>query len=233
MATDIADWDYKTGQEWIAGYETMPEIRGKTARPAECAVEGDRAHGECDCRDELRGFGADAGERQRNPDQRCRTWRRAESVAECGGAARRERAEVESASASRSRTRLEVMDAFRNSLNARTRVLAIFASDHRQRRHSASEADVRRGSRARHLHGDRRGAGGRSHQSGLTGIWAATRMSAAFHKWLLAPAGAGFLYLRGERAHERCGPRCASSHWNDREDDGFRFTQHGARPCPC
>ena len=32
MATDVADWDYKSGQEWIAGYGPMPEIRGKTAR---------------------------------------------------------------------------------------------------------------------------------------------------------------------------------------------------------
>src|ERR1700745_678466 len=29
MATDVADWDYKSGQEWIAGYGPMPEIRGK------------------------------------------------------------------------------------------------------------------------------------------------------------------------------------------------------------
>src|ERR1041385_4026068 len=29
MATDVADWDYKTGQEWIAGYGPMPEIRAK------------------------------------------------------------------------------------------------------------------------------------------------------------------------------------------------------------
>src|SRR6185369_103039 len=32
MATDVADWDYKPGDEWIAGYGPMPEIRAKTAR---------------------------------------------------------------------------------------------------------------------------------------------------------------------------------------------------------
>ena len=32
MATDIADWDYKPGDEWIAGYGPMPGIRAKTAR---------------------------------------------------------------------------------------------------------------------------------------------------------------------------------------------------------
>ena len=32
MATDVADWDYKPGDEWIAGYGPMTEIRTKMAR---------------------------------------------------------------------------------------------------------------------------------------------------------------------------------------------------------
>src|SRR5436305_8658746 len=31
MAVDVADWDYKPGDEWIGGYGPMPQIRGKTA----------------------------------------------------------------------------------------------------------------------------------------------------------------------------------------------------------
>src|SRR5260370_42351342 len=31
MATDVADWDYKPGDEWIAGYGPMPTLRSKTA----------------------------------------------------------------------------------------------------------------------------------------------------------------------------------------------------------
>src|SRR5258706_3605067 len=32
MATDVADWDYKPGEEWIAGYGPMTQIRSKTAK---------------------------------------------------------------------------------------------------------------------------------------------------------------------------------------------------------
>src|SRR5215468_38596 len=43
MATDIADWDYKPGEEWIAGYGPATAIRAKTAAllhvdPAEIAL---------------------------------------------------------------------------------------------------------------------------------------------------------------------------------------------------
>ena len=38
MATDVADWDYKPGDEWIAGYGPMTEIRTKTARPLNAGV---------------------------------------------------------------------------------------------------------------------------------------------------------------------------------------------------
>src|SRR3954447_11487275 len=31
MAVDVADWDYKPGDEWIGGYGPMPSIRAKTA----------------------------------------------------------------------------------------------------------------------------------------------------------------------------------------------------------
>jgi isopenicillin-N epimerase len=47
-----------------------------------------------------------------------------------------------------------------------------------------------------------------------------------FHKWLLAPAGNGFLYLRREQA-ERIWTTLASSEWANHQDDGFRFTQRG------
>src|SRR5215475_8634606 len=36
MATDIADWDYKPGDEWIAGYGPFTEIRAKAAALLRC-----------------------------------------------------------------------------------------------------------------------------------------------------------------------------------------------------
>lgn len=46
------------------------------------------------------------------------------------------------------------------------------------------------------------------------------------HKWLLAPAGSGVLYIREELAPKvwTCMP---SSSWDNHEDAGFRFTQRG------
>lgn len=47
-----------------------------------------------------------------------------------------------------------------------------------------------------------------------------------FHKWILAPSGNGFLYLRKEIAPS-ISTTIASSQWNNHDDDGFRFTQRG------
>ena len=47
-----------------------------------------------------------------------------------------------------------------------------------------------------------------------------------FHKWVLAPAGNGFLYLHPDFA-PYVSSTLASSQWNNHEDEGFRFTQRG------
>lgn len=47
-----------------------------------------------------------------------------------------------------------------------------------------------------------------------------------FHKWMLAPAGTGFMYLRKGIAPEVwCS--VASGQWDNHEDNGYRFTQRG------
>ncbi|MCX8160256.1 MAG: aminotransferase class V-fold PLP-dependent enzyme [Candidatus Saccharicenans sp.] len=48
----------------------------------------------------------------------------------------------------------------------------------------------------------------------------------SFHKWLCAPAGNGFLYLRQDRAGE-IWTTLASTQWNNQEDHGFRLSQRG------
>ncbi|MFH0761132.1 MAG: aminotransferase class V-fold PLP-dependent enzyme [Bacteroidota bacterium] len=47
-----------------------------------------------------------------------------------------------------------------------------------------------------------------------------------FHKWILAPSGNGFLYLRKDIAPS-ISTTIASSQWDSHEDEGFRFTQRG------
>ncbi|MFC2156365.1 aminotransferase class V-fold PLP-dependent enzyme [Acidobacteriota bacterium] len=46
------------------------------------------------------------------------------------------------------------------------------------------------------------------------------------HKWLLAPPGNGFLYIRKERIEE-VWTTLASGQWDNHEDDGFRLSQRG------
>jgi len=47
-----------------------------------------------------------------------------------------------------------------------------------------------------------------------------------FHKWILAPAGTGFLYINNERIKD-IWTTLASSQWDNQEDGGYRFTQRG------
>lgn len=48
----------------------------------------------------------------------------------------------------------------------------------------------------------------------------------SLHKWLLAPAGSGILYLRKEKAPE-VWATLASYNWEEPEDHGFRLMQYG------
>lgn len=52
-----------------------------------------------------------------------------------------------------------------------------------------------------------------------------------FHKWMGAPAGTGFMYIKADRAKE-IWTTVASARWDNHEDEGFRFTQRGTGNFP-
>lgn len=51
------------------------------------------------------------------------------------------------------------------------------------------------------------------------------------HKWMLAPKGTGFMYLRPD-VQERLWPTLASQSWDDRAKGAFRFMQYGTGSVP-
>src|SRR5882672_7025107 len=52
-----------------------------------------------------------------------------------------------------------------------------------------------------------------------------------FHKWIGAPAGTGFMYIKADRAKD-IWTTVASGRWDNHEDEGYRFTQRGTGNFP-
>jgi selenocysteine lyase/cysteine desulfurase len=223
MATDVADWDYKSGQEWIAGYGPMPQIRGKTARllnaqPNEIALTENVT---CAMSYVAAGLSIEPGSEilitdQEHPGGQC-PWL---------NAAKRGRATVQTFHVPKpAESPAQVMDAFRNALTSRTRVLAVSqvitgSGAILPVKQMCAEA------RERGIFTVIDGAQAVGHIKVDLADMGCDAYVGCFHKWLLAPAGTGFLYVRSGRGRE-IWTTLASSHWDDHEDDGFRFTQRG------
>lgn len=52
-----------------------------------------------------------------------------------------------------------------------------------------------------------------------------------FHKWMGAPPGTGFLYIKADRMKD-IWTTVASGRWDNHEDEGYRFTQRGTGNFP-
>jgi isopenicillin-N epimerase len=223
MATDVADWDYKPGEEWIAGYGPMTSIRTKTAALLHAdASEIALTENVTAAMSYLAaGISIEPGSEILISDQE-----------HPGGqspwlnAAKRHGATVQMIRIPKPPAGPdEVMQVFLNALNARTRVVAIShmitgAGTILPVKEMCAEA------RSRGIFTILDGAQCFGHIALDLHEIGCDAYTGCFHKWMLAPAGTGFLYLRKDRA-AGVWSTIASSHWNDHADDGYRLTQRG------
>jgi selenocysteine lyase/cysteine desulfurase len=223
MATDIADWDYRPGDEWIAGYGPFTEIRTKAAKLLHCqASEIALTENVTEAMNYLAsGLAIEAGSDilitdQEHPGGQC-PWL---------NAAARHHANVQMMKVPKpAESADEVMQAFYNALTPRTRVLAIShvitgAGTILPVKRLCAEA------RSRGIVTILDGAQAFGHIAVDLQEIGCDAYVGCFHKWMLAPAGTGFLYVRQDRARD-VWTTLASSQWNNHEDNGYRLTQRG------
>ncbi|HNS05529.1 MAG TPA: aminotransferase class V-fold PLP-dependent enzyme [Candidatus Saccharicenans sp.] len=221
-AEKIAEWDYY-GADWIAGYQPWTEIRGKIARLinselTEVALTENATAGmnyisnglDLQPGDEV--LGTD----QEHPGGEC-GWKL--KAKRCGLAYRQLALDKPIQSPG------EVIETLTRAMGPRTRVIAIphivtGSGAVLPVKEICAEA-ARRGvftvidgaQTAGQIKIDVRELGCDAYYGSL-------------HKWLCAPAGNGFLYLKKEKA-PRVWTTLASTQWDNHEDDGFRLSQRG------
>jgi selenocysteine lyase/cysteine desulfurase len=223
MATDVADWDYKPGDEWIAGYGPMTSIRTKAAAllhadPAEIALTENVTA--------AMSYLAAGVTLERGSEILISDQEHPGGQSPWLNAAKRHGASVQMLKLPKPANNPdEIMTLFLNALTPRTRILAIShmitgAGTILPAKQMCAEA------RARGIFTILDGAQCFGHIPLNLHEIGCDAYTGCFHKWMLAPAGTGFLYLRKDRGHE-VWTTLASSHWDDHGDDGYRLTQRG------
>jgi isopenicillin-N epimerase len=223
MATDIADWDYQGGSEWIAGYGPHTDIRTKAAALLNCEVsELSLTENVTEAMNFLaNGLTVEPGSDivitdQEHPGGQC-PWLNVASRYQAHVQMMKVPKPVESAD--------EAMQAFYNSLTPRTRILSIShvitgAGSILPVKRICAEA------RSRGIITILDGAQAFGHIKVDLQEIGCDAYVGCFHKWMLAPAGTGFLFVRKDRAHD-VWTTLASTNWNNHTDDGYRLMQRG------
>lgn len=227
MATDVAEWDYR-GPEWIGGYGDYPELRGKIAKLIN-ADEKEIALSEnntCSMSYVASGLDLPADAEilitdQEHPGGQS-SWLNA--VKRRGGVV------TKMAMPKPAHSGEEMFDIVRRSITPRTRVIAI------SHMISGSGAILP----VKEICAEARGRGILTVLDGAQTVGhiavdvkdiGCDAYVSCVHKWLLAPAGNGFLYIRAERNHEVWPSICSGNFENDK-DNGYRFGQRGTGSLP-
>ncbi len=222
MATDVADWDYR-GVEWIAGYGPMTDLRAKAARLVN-ADANEVAFTENVT--EAMSFVADGldlqpGDEVIISDQEHPGGRSAWLLAE-----KRRKAVVNIVKLPKPvHSSEEILDIVTRSITPRTKVIAI---SHVITGSGAilPVKEIAAEARSRGIFTVFDGAQALGHVPVDVRDIGCDAYVSCFHKWLLAPAGNGFLYVR-KGAAGQVWTTLASSQWDNHEDDGYRLMQRG------
>lgn len=222
MATDVADWDY-SGPDWISGYSDVPAIRGKAARLLNCDLK------ELALTDNVTSANSFVASGMELPEGAEIIMSDQEHV---GGespwqnAAKRHGGTVTKFQLPKpAHDSAEILAIVMNAMRPRTRVLFLSHVI------TASGAilpvkEICTAARERGIFTVIDGAQAFGHIGVDVKDIGCDAYVGCFHKWMLAPAGEGFLYLRSERA-PGIWSSVASANWNNHDDNGLRFSQRG------
>jgi selenocysteine lyase/cysteine desulfurase len=222
MATDVADWDYN-GPDWIGGYSDYKDIRAKAARLMNADLREVAFTENVTCANsyvasglELEAGGEILMSNQEHPGGES-PWSNA--------AKRRNGTVVKMELPKPIHDEDQVLGIVRKSMTSRTKVLFLShvitgAGAILPVKQICAEA------RQRGIFTVIDGAQAFGHIPVDVHDIGCDAYVGCFHKWLLAPAGTGFLYVRHERAKEVWSTLC-SGNWANHDDDGYRFTQIG------
>jgi isopenicillin-N epimerase len=222
MATDVADWDY-SGPDWISGYSDVPAIRGKAARLLNCDLK------ELALTDNVTSANSYVASGMELPEGGEIIMSDQEHV---GGespwqnAAKRHGGTVTKFQLPKpAHDSAEILAIVMNAMRPRTRVLFLSHVI------TASGAilpvkEICAAARQRGIFTVIDGAQAFGHIGVDVKEIGCDAYVGCFHKWMLAPAGEGFLYLRDDRA-PGIWSSVASANWNNHNDNGLRFSQRG------
>ena len=222
MATDVADWDY-SGADWIAGYSDVPAIRGKAARLLNCDLKELALTENVTAANSFVASGLDLPE---GAEIIMSDQEHVGGISPWLNTAKRHGGMVTEFKLPKpARDAAEIVAIVMSAMRPRTRVL--FLS------HVITAAgailpvkEICAAARERGIFTVIDGAQAFGHIAVDVKEIGCDAYVGCFHKWMLAPAGEGLLYLRRDRA-PAVWSSIASHQWDNHEDNGLRFSQRG------